>query len=169
MLLASISCSSNGAKEQNPFFEKWDTPYGVPPFDRICSYHYEPAFERAIMLHNEEIAAIVANEAEPTFENTIAAMDRAGQMLSDVANVFSMMCAAETNDELQALDAKTMPQLTVHGDAILLNEALFERVKKVYEQRDSANLEADQLRLTEKIYDDFVRSGALLDAEKRSV
>ena len=167
MLLASISCSSNGAKEQNPFFEKWDTPYGVPPFDRICSYHYEPAFERAIMLHNEEIAAIVANEAEPTFENTIAAMDRAGQMLSDVANVFSMMCAAETNDELQALEAKIMPQLTVHGDAILLNDALFERVKKVYEQRDSANLEADQLRLTEKIYDDFVRSGALLDAEKK--
>ena len=152
----------------NPFFEQWTTPYGVPPFESIKVYHYEPAFERAISLHNEEIAAIVAQSEEPTFENTIAAMDRSGQMLSDVVNVFSMICAAETNDQLQELEGKLMPQLTVHSDAIKMNDELFKRVKAVYDTRLSKDLDPDQIRLTEKIYDGFVRSGALLDSEKKA-
>ena len=171
ILLAISMIGCNKQREEilpNPFFEQWTTPYGVPPFESIKTYHYQPAFERAISLHNEEIAAIVAQEEEPTFENTIAAMDRSGRMLSDVVNVFSMICAAETNEQLQELEGQLMPQLTVHNDAILMNDQLFKRVKAVYDTRNSLDLDPDQIRLTEKIYDDFVRSGALLDAEKKA-
>ena len=166
--LTMTACTKEKENLPNPFFEEWTTPYGVPPFERIQTYHYAPAFERAMSLHLEEIDAIASNSEEPTFENTVAAMDRAGEMLSTVANVFSMICAAETNDELMALESEFMPQLTAHNDAILMNERLFERVKAVYESRLSKDLEADQIRLTEKIYDRFVRSGALLDAEQKA-
>ena len=124
LAISMIGCNKNTEAElPNPFFEQWNTPYGVPPFESIKTYHYEPAFERAISLHDEEIAAIVAQTEEPTFENTIAAMDRSGRMLSDVVNIFGMICAAETNEQLQELEGKLMPQLTVHNDAIQMNEA----------------------------------------------
>ena len=171
ILLAISMIGCNKEAEQNlpnPFFEQWNTPYGVPPFESIRTYHYEPAFERAMSLHNEEIAAIVACSDDPTFENTIAAMDRSGRMLSDVSNIFGMICAAETNEQLQELEGKIMPQLAAHSDAILMNEELFKRVKAVYQTRLSKDLDADQIRLTEKIYDDFVRSGALLDSQKKA-
>ena len=169
LAISMIGCNNKAENNlPNPFFEEWTTPYGVPPFESIKTYHYELAFERAISLHNEEIAAIVAQSDEPTFENTIAAMDRSGRMLSDVANIFGMICAAETNDELQELEGKLMPQLTVHSDEILMNADLFKRVKAVYDTRKSCDLDAEQIRLTEKIYDDFVRSGALLDSDKKA-
>lgn len=162
------ACNKQTENLPNPFFEEWTTPYGVPPFESIRTYHYAPAFERAMSLHLEEIDAIASNDADPSFENTVAAMDRAGEMLSNVANVFSMLCAAETNEELMALEAEIMPRLSAHNDAILMNERLFERVKAVYESRLSKDLEKDQIRLTEKVYDRFVRSGALLDDEKKA-
>ena len=167
-LLAMIGCNQGQEQAPNPFFEQWNTPYGVPPFESIKNYHYQPAFERAMSLHLEEIEAIVAQDEEPTFENTIAAMDRSGRMLSDVSNVFGMICAAETNDELQELEGIIMPQLAAHSDAIQMNDKLFARVKAVYDTRLSHDLEADQIRLTEKIYNDFVRSGALLDSDKKA-
>lgn len=169
LLLAStmISCQKSAEELPNPFFEQWDTPYGVPPFDRIKSYHYKPAFERAMSLHNEQIEAIINQKEKPTFENTIAAMDRSGRELSDVSNVFSMICAAETNEELQQLEGEIMPLLSSHFDAIQMNDKLFERVKSIYQTRNSCDLDADQIRLTEKVYDDFVRSGALLEADKK--
>ena len=163
-----ISCNKQAEQLPNPFFESWNTPYGVPPFESIKDYHYQPAFERAMSLHDEEIAAIVDSSEEPTFENTIAAMDRSGRMLSDVSNIFGMICAAETNDYLQELEGQIMPLLAAHSDGILMNERLFARVKAVYDTRKSTDLEPDQIRLTEKLYDDFVRSGALLDAEKKA-
>ncbi len=162
-----ISCNKEAEQLPNPFFEAWNTPYGVPPFESIKDYHYQPAFERAMSLHDEEIQAIVESKEEPNFENTIAAMDRSGRMLSDVSNVFGMLCAAETNEQLQALEGELMPKLAAHSDAILMNEALFARVKAVYDTRKSCDLDADQIRLTEKVYDDFVRSGALLDSQKK--
>ena len=106
------ACNKEKGNLPNPFFEEWTTPYGAPPFDRIRPYHYAPAFERAMSLHLAEIDAITSNNEDPTFENTVAAMDRAGEMLSNVANVFSMICAAETNDQLMELEAQIMPQLT---------------------------------------------------------
>ena len=165
--MAITSCTEQTQQLPNPFFEQWTTPYGVPPFDRIKDYHYQPAFERALSLHDEEIAAIVANGEKSTFENTIAAMDCSGRMLSDVSNIFGMICAAETNENLQALEEQIMPLLASHSDAILMNNQLFERVKAVYDSRKSCDLNAEQIRLTEKIYDDFVRSGALLNAEQK--
>ena len=167
MISTCVACRSGKENLPNPFFEEWTTPYGVPPFDRIRTYHYTPAFEMAMSLHNEQIAAIVANADEPTFENTIAAYDGAGQMLANVANIFSMMCAGDTSEQLQAVEEQMVPLLAAHDDEIKMNAALFARIKQVYDKRNSIYLSPVQVRLTEKTYNDFVRCGAnLSDADK---
>ncbi len=169
--MASIlTTGCNGDKENlpNPFFEEWTTPYGVPPFDRIRAYHYEPAFEHAMSLHDEQIEAITAETDEPTFANTLAAYDASGRMLDDVSNIFSMLCAADTSERMQEIEERMMPRLAAHYDKILMNDALFARIKQVYDKRNSTDLTPDQLRLTEKVYDDFVRSGALLGGEDKA-
>ncbi|MBR2072579.1 MAG: peptidase M3, partial [Alistipes sp.] len=153
----------------NPFFEQeWATPYGVPPFDRIRMEHYAPAFERGMSLHNEQIEAIVSSNEEPTFENTVLAYDNSGEMLSRVATVFELLASAETNDQMQAYASEIFPRLAAHYDAIAMNDALFERVKQVYESRVAQSLTGDELRLTEKMYEEFVRSGALLSEEDKA-
>ena len=170
MVIMSLSaCKNRNNMADNPFFEsEWTTPYGVPPFDRIKFEHYKPAFEQGMSLHNEEIARIVESSEEPTFENTILAFDNSGQMLSRVATVFGMLEAAETNEQMQDLSAEIMPQLAAHSDSFLMNEKLFDRVKSVYERREALKLDNEQKRLTEKIYNSFVRSGALLSAENKN-
>ncbi len=168
MISTFASCRSDRENIPNPFFEEWTTPYGVPPFDRIRAYHYEPAFERAMSLHDEQIAAIVAETAEPTFANTLVPYDRAGEMLSRVGNVFEMMCAADTSDELQAVEERIAPRLAAHDDAIKMNAALFARIRTVYDKRNSTDLTPVQVRLVEKTYDDFVRSGANLSDEGKA-
>ena len=153
----------------NPFFEQeWATPYGVPPFDRIRMEHYAPAFERGMSLHNEQIEAIVSSNEEPTFENTVLAYDNSGEMLSRVATVFELLASAETNDQMQAYASEIFPRLAAHYDAIAMNDTLFERVKQVYDSRVAQCLTGDELRLTEKMYEDFVRSGALLSEEDKA-
>ena len=141
--LALITSCSN---MENPLLTESAAPFGAPEFDKISNEHYLPAFEKGIEEAKAEIDAIVANQEEPTFENTIAAMDRSGRMLSDVSNVFGMICAAETNDTLQQLESQIMPQLAAHSDAILMNEALFARVKAVYEQKDKLTLTPEQAK-----------------------
>ena len=170
MVIMSLSaCKNRNNMADNPFFEsEWTTPYGVPPFDRIRFEHYKPAFEQGMSLHNEEIARIVESTEEPTFDNTILAFDNSGQMLSRVATVFGMLEAAETNEQMQDLSAEIMPQLAAHSDSFLMNEKLFDRVKSVYERREALKLDDEQKRLTEKIYNSFVRSGALLSAENKN-
>ena len=170
MVIMSLSaCKNRNNMADNPFFEsEWTTPYGVPPFDRIKFEHYKPAFEQGMSLHNEEITRIVESSEEPTFENTILAFDNSGQMLSRVATVFGMLEAAETNEQMQDLSAEIMPQLAAHSDSFLMNEKLFDRVKSVYERREALKLDDEQKRLTEKIYNSFVRSGALLSAENKN-
>ncbi len=162
-----VSCGESTTVETNPFFEEWNTPFGVPPFEQIKAEHYMPAFERAMSINNEEIDAIVSNNDAPTFENVILAYDNSGKMLTDVANVFFMITSAETNDQLQAISEELTPMLSAHGDKIALNEGLFEKVKAIYNQRNSLDLDAEQLRLTTKIYESFVRGGALLDDAKK--
>ena len=163
LVLSMNSCKKGAEVADNPFFEdEWTTPYGVPPFDRIKMEHYVPAFERGMSLHNEQIEAIVSADEEPTFENTILAYDNSGELLWRVATVFGMLSAADTDEQMQALSAEIYPAMAAHSDAISMNEKLFERVKAVYDSRNSAGLGADEKRLTEKIYNDFVRSGALL-------
>lgn len=166
--ILTTGCKSDKENLPNPFFEEWTTPYGVPPFDRIRAYHYEPAFERAMSLHDEQIEAITAETDEPTFANTLAAYDASGRMLDDVSNIFSMLCAADTSERMQEIEERMMPRLAAHYDKILMNDALFARIKQVYDKRNSTDLTPDQLRLTEKVYDDFVRSGALLGEEDKA-
>ncbi|MDE5578619.1 MAG: M3 family metallopeptidase [Alistipes sp.] len=168
LLLMCVSCNTEKKTADNPFFSAWQTPYGVPPFDRIRPAHFMPAFERAMSLHDAEIDAIVSNSDEPTFENVIAAYDRSGRMLEQVGLVFGMLCEAESSDELQALQEEAMPLLTAYDDKIGMNERLFAKVKAVYDRRGELGLGADEMRLLEKTYRGFVRSGALLDGEKKA-
>jgi peptidyl-dipeptidase Dcp len=162
------SCDSRKTAGENPFFTEWDTPHGVPPFDKILPEHFMPAFERGMSLHEAEIDAITSNKDEATFENTILAYDDAGQMLAQTELVFGMLCAAETNDRMQALQEQAMPLLAAHRDKIRLDDKLFVRVKEVYDRRAALGLDAEQMRLLQKTYDSFVRAGALLDAEQKA-
>ncbi|MBP3564993.1 MAG: M3 family metallopeptidase [Alistipes sp.] len=169
IIMTVCGCKKSTESGENPFFEaEWDTPYGAPPFDRIAFEHFKPAFERGMSLQNEEIATIVESKDEPTFENVILAYDNSGEMLSRVSRVFSTLNSAETNEQMQALSAELSPLRAAHSDAITLNERLFDKIKAVYDKRNALGLDAEQLRLTEKIYDGFVRSGALLSAEDKA-
>ena len=153
---------------ENPFFAEWETPYGVPPFDKIEPEHFLPAIERGMSLHEAEIDAITSNNDAPTFENVILAYDASGKMLSQVELIFGMLCAAENTSEMQALEEQIMPRMAAHADKIRLNGKLFERIKAVYDRRAALGLDAEQSRLLEKTYRSFVRAGALLDAERKA-
>ena len=165
--LNTTFCSKQVQKEGNPLLNEFATPYGVPPFDKIEAEHYGPAFEYAMSLHNEEVAAILANNEEPTFANTILELDRSGMMLANISDLFGMMCAAMNSDEMQELQEEVMPKLAAHYDAISMNEELFNRIKVVYDKRNSTDLNAEQIRLVEKMYDGAVRQGALLKGEQK--
>ncbi|MDE5963094.1 MAG: M3 family metallopeptidase, partial [Alistipes sp.] len=166
-LMTIVSCDSAKQRAENPFFSEWDTPYGVPPFDKIRPEHYMPAFERGMSLQMAEIDAITSNNDEPTFENVILAYDDSGQMLAQTALVFGMLAEADNSPEMQTLQEQAMPLLAAHADRIRLDEKLFEKVKAVYDRRASLGLDAEQLRLLQKTYDGFVRAGALLDKEQK--
>ena len=152
---------------ENPLLSEWNDRFGVPPFDRIKAEHFAPALEQAMSVHNAEIDAIVTNNDEPTFENTVLAYDNSGKLLERVELCFSLLCAAETNAEMQAIEQEMSPKLTAHSGAIMMNDALFERVKSVYDRRGALGLDSLQLRLTEKLYRRFVRGGALLSVEDK--
>src|SRR5690554_4907681 len=149
----------------NPFFKEWNTPYGVPPFDEIKEEHYVPAIQEGIKKHEEEVKAIVENQEAPTFENTIVAYDKSGELLSKVTGVFYPLNSANTNDNMQELAREISPLMTKHGDNISMNPELFSKIKSIYDRRNELNLDKEQLRVTEKYYQDFVRSGANLSAE----
>jgi len=155
------------APEENPFFGEWDTPYGIPPFDRIRDEHYKPAFERGIEELRADVAAIRDNPEPPTFANTIEALELAGPLLTRVADTFNNINNTDTNDYLQELDVEMTPRLTREFDAIYLDEKIFARVKAVYEQRESLGLDQQAMRLVELTHRDFVRQGAALDAAAR--
>lgn len=160
-----LSCKQ--AEKPNPFFVEWDTPFGTPPFHLIEEGHYIPAYEEAMVQHNAEIDAIINNPDEPTFENTIVAYDMAGEMLSKIGAVFGGLNGANTSDSLQSIARITTPMLSAHRNAIRFNQDLFERIKAVYEKRETLGLDVEQMRVVEKIYQDFERNGAALPEEKR--
>lgn len=167
--LIFISCSQKSEEQPaqtalfNPFFEDWDTSFGVPPFERIQEEHYMPAFEVGMKQHKQEIDAIVNNSEPPSFENTIESLDRSGAFLTRVERVFGNMASANTNQELQKIEQEVAPLLSKHNDDINLNEGLFRRVKTVYEGKDSLDLNPEQNMLLEKTYKRFVRGGANLN------
>ena len=166
--LNTTFCSKPVQNEGNPLLAEFNTPYGVPPFDLIKAEHYKPAFKQAMSLHNEEVAAILANQEEPTFENTILELDRSGSLLANISELFGMMCAAMNSEEMQEVQEEVMPLLAAHYDAISMNGELFKRIKAVYDKRNSTDLNAEQIRLVEKMYDSAVRQGALLNEEQKA-
>lgn len=169
-LLFAASCmlySCATQTETNPFYTEFQTPNGVPPFDRIKTEHYEPAFLKGIEEQNANIQAIIDNADAPTFDNVIVALDNSSPLLDRVGGVFYNLTSAETNDELTALSVKLAPMVSEHSDNISLNQALFEKVNAVYRQKDSLGLDREQQRLLEKTYQSFVRSGANLSPEKQ--
>jgi peptidyl-dipeptidase Dcp len=164
ILAASIAgCESGEKNTDNPLLVAYDTPYGVPPFDKIKDEHFKPAFDEAFKKHNEEIAAIVNNPEEPTFENTILALENSGALLSNISTVFSNLNSAHTNDALKALAVELAPISSAHRDNIALNDTLFLRIKHVWDNKESYGLNAEQHQLLEDTYKSFVRGGANLD------
>ena len=153
---------------KNPLLTESTAPFGAPEFDKIEDAHYLPAFEAAIAEAKAEIDAIVANQDEPTFENTIEAMEYSGQTLNQVAGIFYNLMEANTNDTMQAIAEQISPMLTEYSMYVSLNNDLFQRVKAVYEKKEELGLEDDQLKLLENNYKDFVRGGANLSDEDKA-
>ncbi len=152
----------------NPFLTEYETPFGVPPFDIIENNHFLPAFREGISQQEAEINAIIDNVEAPTFENTIAAFDISGEVLRKVGGVFYRLLSAETSDALDSLAKVLVPITSAHQSNMMLNEALFQRVKTVYKEQDSLELSAEQARVLEKIHQDFERGGANLDEEGKT-
>ena len=159
-------CSDSG-KRANPFLEAYDTPYEIPPFDKITNDDYMPALREGIRLHNEEIKAIAENPDTPTFDNTILALDNSGEVLGKVIYVFGALTESNSSDELQAISEEFMPLFSQHEDEVMMNGKLFERIKHVYDHRNELGLAPDQLRLVDETYKNFVRNGALLPEDKK--
>ena len=155
-------------KDQNPFLLEYNTPFKVPPFDKIKEKHYLPAFKEGIKQEWSQIEVIANSSEAPTFENTIEAMEGSGALLTRVNDAFYNLTSAHTNDELQDIAKEVAPMLSRHRDDIRLNEKLFRRVIAVYEQKDRLNLTVEQNTLLEKYYKDFVRGGANLDEDKKA-
>ena len=167
VILILLCIIINMMNAQNPFFEKYTTPYGTVPFDKIKTEHYEPAIREGIRQQAAEIDAIVNNPEAPTFANTILAYEKSGELLDRVTTVFGNLRSAETNDDLQTLAQEMMPLLSEHSNNISLNEELFKRVKAVYNQKEQLNLTPEQTKLLENIYDGFIRRGANLQGEAK--
>lgn len=155
------------AKRQNPFLNDYKTKFEIPPFDKIQYSDYLEAVEIGIARHNKEIDDIVNNPAEPTFDNTMLALDKSGATLERVMYVFSTLEEANSTPELVALAEKIYPLYSNHSDEISMNDRLFARVKKLYDNRASAGYTTPQLRIIEKSYKSFARNGALLPPEKK--
>jgi peptidyl-dipeptidase Dcp len=151
----------------NPFAKESTLPFHYPAFDKITNDDYAPAFKEGMRQHAAEIEAIANNKAAPTFDNTIVAMERAGQLLGRVSTVFYNLVGTNTNEEMQKLDKELAPQLSAHSDAIRLNAKLYQRIKTLYDKRDKLHLDAESKYLLERYNTDFVRAGAnLSDADK---
>ena len=163
------ACGQQAADTSNPFLSEFETPYGTPDFDRIKVEHYELAFLKGIEQQNGEIKAIVENPEEPSFENTIVALDNSGEILARVSGVFFALTEADTNDEMMALEAKIAPMLSEHSDNIFLNQELYKRVAAVHAQEEAGKIQltTEQHYLLDKYYKEFIRSGAGLDAQKQ--
>ncbi|WP_353086240.1 M3 family metallopeptidase [Flavobacterium sp.] len=150
------------------FTEKFNTPYTAAPFRQIQLDDYVPAFDRTIAQARAEVDAIINNPEAPTFENTIEALEFSGQALDRLSSIFFNLNSAETNDTMQQIAQEVSPKLTAFGNDIALNETLFQRVKTVYDQRETLSLSPEQLMLLEKKYKGFSRNGALLSEEKKN-
>ena len=155
------------SNNENPFYSESDLYMKFPPFDKIKNEHYLPAFEKGIKEHIIEIETIANNDQDPTFNNTIIAMETSGQLLDRVSTVFFSLTSAHTNDDMEKIRSEMAPKLSAHSDQILLNGPLFNRISQLNDQRYKLGLDSEGIRLIEKYYIDFVRSGAKLSSEEK--
>ncbi|MEN0005981.1 MAG: peptidase M3, partial [Bacteroidota bacterium] len=151
----------------NPFEQEWNTPFEVPPFDAIKDEHYMPAFQKGMEENLAEIDAIVDNTEAPTFANTLEELERSGKLLNKVSSVFYNLTSSNTNPKLQELQRELSPMISAHYDKITLNEGLFKRVEAIWQARETLDLTDEQRKLLEDTRKQFVRSGALLNAEQK--
>ncbi|MCA1741724.1 MAG: M3 family metallopeptidase, partial [Bacteroidales bacterium] len=163
--LGAVSCKKESC--ENPFYCDWDTPFEVPPFDEIKFEHFKPAYLKGMEEEMAEVNTIINNPEEPTFDNTIRAMQFTGELLTKVQRAMGPLSGANTNDSIQALQRDMSPLFSKHRDDISLNEKLFERVKSVYENRDSFDLTPEESKLLEDGYLGFIRSGIGLSPEDK--
>lgn len=174
-LIIAVACFAGGCKNKskeaavadNPFMKEWNTPYGVPPFDKITNEHYLPAIQEGMRQQKEAIEEICNNTEEATFANTIIPYEYSGELLNKVSSVFLNLTECCNSPEMEALADTIIPMLTNHEDDIMLNAKLFDKIKHVYQNRDKENLNSEQQRLLTVIYNGFVRGGANVPAEKQ--
>lgn len=167
-MAAVVSSCSQKEEHVNPFFTEYSTPYEIPPFEQITVDDYLPALRAGIVQHNAEIDSIVNNPETPTFENTILAMEKAGNLINKVSIVFFALTESDSSDELVAVAEEFEPMLSQHSDSVSMNPALFARVKYLYDNLDSLNLDTPRRRAVEKRYKSFTRNGALLNDEDKA-
>lgn len=159
---------TNPLPDNNPLLADWTTPFETPPFGAIETGHFKPAFEAALEAHRAEIAAIAGSADAPSFDNTIAAIERSGKLLTRVGMVFGQLTSAATSDELQAVERDVTVELARHWNAFYLNPALFQRIDTLFAQRTELGLDPEALRVLERYHLDFVRAGAKLTADERA-
>lgn len=159
--------TSGPVAEKNPLLKSFDTPFGVPPFDQIKDEHYLPAFREGMRRHKEEIQAILTNGDEPTFANTIEALELSGSTLTTVSNIFYAVHGAHSNDQLREVAKEIAPELSAHYNEITMNKALFNRIQSVYKERNKLKLNPEQMQLLEETHKNFERSGVNLSEEKQ--
>ena len=158
----AVIVAMTGCEKKNVFFEEWNTPYGIPPFDKIAVADYMPAIKAGMEQQKAEIQAIIDNPDAPTFENTIAAYDASGALLSKVSAVLFNIIESDYSPELNAVVEEVTPMVSAHSDDIMMNPALFARVKAVYEA-DQSGLTREQQMLLKDLYEGFIRNGIGLD------
>jgi peptidyl-dipeptidase Dcp len=166
--LLSISVTAQTMNKDNPFFTEYTTPFQTPPFDKIKLEHYLPAFEEGIKIKRAELDAIINSPDKPTFENTIAAIEKSGELLTKVSRVFFNISGSNGNDETQKIAETITPELSKLSNDIYLNEKLFKRIKSINDEKDKLNLTSEELRVLDNYYSDFVRNGIGLDEEKKT-
>src|SRR4051812_12531989 len=150
--------------QNNPLLAEWSAPFGVPPLDAIEAEHFPPAFEQALAAHRQEIGAVAGSPAEPDFDNTVAALERSGRLLTRVSNVFYVLAGAHTSDAIQAIERDMAPKLARHWNEIHLNEALFARIDSLHRRAGTLGLSPEQARVLERYHALFRRAGAGLAA-----
>lgn len=164
VLLSMCTTKTNN----NPLLQAWNTPHATAPFDKIKLEHYLPAMKECMEKEDKVIEQIIQNTKPATFENTIEALENGSKRLERITSIFGNLMSAETSDEMQDLAKQIMPILTRHSNQIMLNEALFQRIKKVYDQRNSLSLNKEQTKLLEDTYQGFARNGANLNEEQKT-
>jgi len=171
IIILAMSLNFNAQKtmsdSSNPFFSPYKTPFEVPPFNLIKNEHFKPAFDKGIAEQQKEIDAIVNNKQKPTFENTIMAMEKSGKLLSKVSDVFYNINSANTSTEIQKIAQELAPIMSSHQDNIILNSLLFQKVKNVWDNRNTFKLNVEESKLLEKTYKRFIRNGANLDERSK--